>query len=109
MAQRDLGQTALAGAAFEESVLATPADRARSLYLHRAYLFQSQVEMGAWRDAEVSLDTIQPLAVDVASTRTDDLLRGVLADLQGPRDRGPRPPVFIEERIARLSSTLGCG
>jgi hypothetical protein len=109
MAHRDLGHAAQAATDFERSVLATQAHRTRSLYLHRAYLLQSQMELGAWRDAEVSLDQIQALAVDVASTRTDVLLRGLLAKVYRPGSRWGQPPPFLEGQIARLRSTLGRG
>ena len=84
MAARDLGRSTHGVDFFERSVEATPASETRSQYLHRAYLLRAQAEQQAWSDAECTAASLRPLAVEVASTRTDQLLQklsnsGVLA------------------------------
>ena len=75
--QRDLGLSSQAIDRFEQSVTATPADEIRSQYLHRAYLLQAQVDVGAWDAAEQTIRQLIPLSREVASTRTVVLLRDI--------------------------------
>jgi hypothetical protein len=93
MIQRDLGLPGQAIDRFERSVTATPADEIRSQYLHRAYLLQAQVDIGAWDAAEQTIQQLIPLSREVASTRTVVLLRDI------PKQLAPRakvPPSFHE-------------
>src|SRR5918992_1735709 len=75
MAARDLGKHSRGIEFFERSVAATPVNEVRSQYLHRAYLLRAQVEQRAWSEAEATAASLRPLAVEVASTRTDKLLQ----------------------------------
>ena len=75
MAARDLGKHTWGVDYFERSVAATPAGEVRSQYLHRAYLLRAEVEQKAWSEAESTAASLRPLAVEVASTRTDRLLQ----------------------------------
>jgi len=77
MVARDLGRHTQGVDFFERSVEATPATEVRSQYLHRAYLLRAQVEQRAWSEAELTASSLRPLAVEVASTRTDKLLQGL--------------------------------
>lgn len=79
MALRDLGQRSKGIECFARSVEATPGPELRSQYLHRAYLLQGLVELGSWKDAELTAESLRPLAREVGSTRTDKILQAVSA------------------------------
>ena len=102
MIQRDLGLSGQAIGHFERSVTATPADEIRSQYLHRAYLLQAQVDIGAWDAAEQTIGQLIPLSREVASTRTVVLLRDVPRQLAL---RAKVPPSF-HEIMGVMTATL---
>lgn len=81
MAQLDLGYAAAAVEQFERSVYATAAHQMRGRYLHLGYLLGAQATVGAWRDAEATMQQLTPLVAAVASTRTVVLLGKVLPHL----------------------------
>jgi hypothetical protein len=102
MIQRDLGQAGRAIAQFEHSVMATPATEIRSQYLHRAYLFQAQLDNGTWGDAGRTIRELLPLATEVASTRTVVLLRNTLRELA----QHSKAPASLHEQAAMLRAAL---
>ncbi len=102
MVERDLGLDNRAIAQFEHSVIATPATEIRSQYLHRAYLFQSQVDNTTWDSAERTIRELLPLATEVASTRTVVLLRTALRQLA----EHDKIPSTLEEEANMLSAAL---
>ena len=102
MVQRDLGLCGRAIDHFERSVAATPADEIRSQYLHRAYLLQAQVDIGAWDAAEQTIQQLVPLSREVASTRTVVLLRDIPSQLAV---RAKVPAAFYEQ-VGMLTATL---
>ena len=79
MAASDLGQYSRGMDSFERSVEATPTQEVRSQYLHRAYLLRAQIEQQAWSEVALTVASLQPLAVEVASTRTDRLIQQLAA------------------------------
>jgi len=79
MAASDLGKHLRGIDSFERSVEATPTQEVRSQYLHRAYLLRAQVEQQAWSEVALTVASLQPLAVEVASTRTDNLIQQLAA------------------------------
>jgi hypothetical protein len=87
---------------FERSVAAVPAGETRSQYLHRAYLLQSQVDIGAWDAAAQTVEELIPLTREVASTRTVVLLRDVPKQLAL---RAKVPPSF-REMMGVFTATL---
>jgi hypothetical protein len=93
MIQRDLGLSGEAIDHFERSVAATPADEIRSQYLHRSYLLQAQVDVGAWDSAEHTVQQLGPLSHEVGSVRTVVLLRDLPRQLAV---RAKVPPSFRE-------------
>jgi hypothetical protein len=101
MVQRDLGLSSQAIDRFEQSVTATPADEIRSQYVHRAYLLQAQVDVGAWVAADQTIRQLIPLSREVASTRTVVLLRDI------PRQLALRPkvPSAFHETFGLLTAT----
>jgi hypothetical protein len=102
MIQRDLGLPGEAVGQFERSVSAIPADEIRSQYLHRAYLLQAQVDVGAWEAAGQTIEQLIPLSREVASTRTVVVLRDVPKQLAL---RAKVPPSF-HEIMGVLTATL---
>ena len=102
MVHRDLGLCGRAIDHFERSVAATPADEIRSQYLHRAYLLQAQVDIGAWDAAEQTIQQLVPLSREVASTRTVVLLRDIPSQLAV---RAKVPAAFYEQ-VGMLTATL---
>ena len=101
MVQRDLGLASQAIDRFEQSVTATPADEIRSQYLHRAYLLQAQVDVGAWDAAEQTIRQLIPLSREVASTRTVVLLRDIPRQLA----LGPKVPPAFHETFGLLTAS----
>ena len=102
MIERDLGLENRAITQFERSVVATQATEVRSQYLHRAYLFESQVDNETWGAAEQTARELVPLATEVASTRTVVLLRNALRRLASHA----KVPSTLEEQAGMLSVTL---
>ncbi|WP_435582350.1 XRE family transcriptional regulator [Amycolatopsis thermoflava] len=102
MAKRDLRQSGLAIAEFEHSVEATAPSETRSQYLHRAYLLQAQVELGAWSDVEMTVKSLLPLVRQVSSTRTAVILRNAIVQA-GAR---PKVPDSVATSIAQLGIAL---
>jgi hypothetical protein len=102
MILRDLGRSGVSLAKFEESAAGVPPDEMRSQYVHRAHLFQSQIETGAWQEAEQTLTQLRSLSVEVASTRATVLLLDTLASEPA---LGRAPKKFVEQ-ARRLESTL---
>ena len=102
MVQRDLGLSGQAIDHFERSVAATPADEIRSQYLHRAYLLQAQVDIGAWDAAEQTIQQLVPLSREVGSNRTEVLLRGIPGQLA----LRPKVPPAFREQVGMLTATL---
>jgi hypothetical protein len=102
MVQRDLGLSGQAIDHFERSVVATPVDEIRSQYLHRAYLLQGQIDVGAWEAAEQTMQQLTPLARQVASTRTVVLLRGIPGQLA----IRPKVPPAFHEQVGMLMAAL---
>ena len=103
MAQRDLDRSAIAIEEFEHSVEATQPTEIRSQYLHRAYLLQAQMEMGAWQDFEKTVQSIIPLAPQVASTRTVVILRHVVERISQAEHLVPGN---VSSSTAQLAATL---
>ena len=79
MAASDLGHHRRGMVSFERSVEATPTQEVRSQYLHRAYLLRAQIEQQAWSEVALTVASLQPLAIEVASTRTDKLIQQLAA------------------------------
>jgi hypothetical protein len=102
MVQRDLGLSGPAMEDFERSVAATPTDEIRSQYLHRAYLLQEQVDVGAWDAAERTVQQLGPLSQEVGSVRTVVLLRDLPKQLAV---RAKVPPSF-REMMGVFTATL---
>jgi hypothetical protein len=102
MVQRDLGLSVKAIDDFERSVAATPTDEIRSQYLHRAYLLQAQVDVGAWDAAERTVQQLGPLSQEVGSVRTVVLLRDLPKQLAV---RAKVPPSF-REMMGVFTATL---
>ncbi len=102
MVERDLGLAGRAMTDFERSVAATPATEIRSQYLHRAYLLQAQVDNSTWDTAEQTIRQLLPLLAEVASTRTDVLLRSILSQLM----RNARISPGLQEQVMMLSNAL---
>jgi hypothetical protein len=102
MVQRDLGLPGQAIEDFERSVAATPTDEIRSQYLHRAYLLQAQVDVGAWDAAERTVQQLGPLSQEVGSVRTVVLLRDLPKQLAV---RAKVPPSF-QEMMGVFTATL---
>lgn len=103
MCRQDLGDSKLAIVQFERSVEATPATEIRSQYLHRAYLLASQVKLKSWAAADNTMQELQPLAREVASTRTVVLIRQTLRELQAQDNKVPK---WLLERGAELELVL---
>ena len=101
MVQRDLGLFGQAIDRFEQSVTATPADEIRSQYVHRAYLLQAQVDVGAWDAADQTIKQLIPLSREVASTRTVVLLRDISRQLA----LRPTVPAAFHETFGLLAAT----
>jgi transcriptional regulator with XRE-family HTH domain len=81
MAQLDLGNPAAAVDQFEHSIFATAPHQLRGRYLHLGYLLGAQAKVGAWHDAEATMQQLIPLVDEVASTRTTVLLGKILPKL----------------------------
>ncbi|MGH7928640.1 MAG: hypothetical protein ACREQV_12685, partial [Candidatus Binatia bacterium] len=62
----------------------------RSQYLHRAYLLAAQVKLKSWAAADNTMQELQPLAREVASTRTAVLIRQILRKLQTEYNKAPQ-------------------
>lgn len=103
MAQWDLGASSAALEYFERSVAATAPAETRSQYLHKAYLLKAEVRMRSWSEATETLRQLGPLASEVASTRTSDLLRSVLSEAASSDARSPT--TFLDQS-AQLRATL---
>lgn len=102
MILRDLGKRSGSLTKFEESAAGVPAAETRSQYVHRAHLFQSQVESHAWTEADRTLGQLLSLSVEVASTRASVLLRATLNDAEH-LTKAPKP--FLEQ-AKRLGTAL---
>jgi hypothetical protein len=103
MCQQDLGDSHNAVDQFERSVAAAPVSQIRSQYVHRAYLFEAQVNLRSWSAASATARDLIPLATEVASTRTIVLLQKVLRQLTGP---GSSVPSSFLHDAASLNSAL---
>jgi hypothetical protein len=103
MCQQDLGDSHNAVDQFERSVAATPVSETRSQYLHRAYLFEAQVNLRSWTAASATARDLIPLATEVASTRTVVLLQEVLRQLTVADSSAPGS--FLHD-AASLNSVL---
>lgn len=99
MVARDLGMPTRSLDLFARSVEATPGGEVRSQYLHRAYLIRAQLESRAWEDADRTAVSLEPLAIEVASTRTDRVLQQLALTLSTVRG-----PSRIRDRVAHLVS-----
>ncbi|MGH7929732.1 MAG: helix-turn-helix domain-containing protein [Candidatus Binatia bacterium] len=103
MCKQDLGDSKSAIVQFERSVESTPATEIRSQYLHRAYLLAAQVKLKSWAAADNTMQELQPLAREVASTRTAVLIRQILRKLQAEYNKVPQG---LLERGAELELVL---
>jgi transcriptional regulator with XRE-family HTH domain len=81
MALADLGRPHEAVGKFEQSVDAAPSHQVRTRYNSLGYLLSAQVKVGAWSDAEATMQQISTMVGDVASTRTRVLLARTLPEL----------------------------
>jgi transcriptional regulator with XRE-family HTH domain len=82
MALMDLGRPGKAVDRFHQSVWGKTAQQMRGRYLHLGYLLSAQVMVGAWNDAETTMQEIATMVCDVSSTRTVVLLTAILPKLQ---------------------------
>ena len=103
MCRQDLGDSHNAVDQFERSVAAAPVSQIRSQYVHRAYLFEAQVNLRSWSAASATARDLIPLATEVASTRTVVLLHKVLRRLTDADSRAPSS--FLHD-AATLNSVL---
>ena len=101
MILRDLRMTDRALSKFEMSAARVPAAEMRSQYVHRAHLFQAQVESGTWRDAEKTIEQVLSLSVEVASTRTTVLLHDLLTNDE-QLDKAPKS--FLDQAHRALAT-----
>lgn len=102
MAASDLGRGTLGVDFFERSVEAIPDGEVRSHYVHRAYLLQAQVAQGAWAGSEHTAASLLPLALEVASTRADRLLEGVVSSVSRAS-----LPGSVADSIGELTALVG--
>ncbi|MGH3613373.1 MAG: XRE family transcriptional regulator [Pseudonocardia sp.] len=102
MCRSDLGDLRGALDAFEQSVEATPTGETRSQYLHRAYLFQAQTRCMTWDMAEETLRDLAPLALQVSSRRTVNIIRAALIP-----DAQDIIPTGLRELGTQLLDTIG--
>jgi transcriptional regulator with XRE-family HTH domain len=106
MSNQDLGDSKSAIAQFERSVEAMPSTATRGQFVHRAYLFGAQVNLNSWSAAENTMRQLQPLAVEVASTRTAVLLRKIIREIHAIGKKVP-PGVLDEgEKLNLVLNTV---
>jgi hypothetical protein len=105
MSQQDLGDSKSAIVQFERSVEAIPSTETRSQYLHRAYLFGAQVNLKSWNAAESTMRQLQPLAIEVASTRTVVLLRKIIREIHTIGKKVPSGVLNEGEKLTLILNT----
>jgi tetratricopeptide (TPR) repeat protein len=79
----------------------TQNQRVRIRYEYGAHLLRAQIAVRTWHDATATMHQLEPLARDVGSTRTVNLLRQALAAL--PHTNAPH---CVAEQAQQLSTAL---
>jgi hypothetical protein len=102
MAGQDLRKADVAISRFAHSVEEIPLSETRSQYVHRVYLLQAQVNLGAWTEVEATVKSIVPLVSQVASTRAVVILRRIIAQVAGNNGA----PDSLASSMAQLSVAL---
>jgi hypothetical protein len=78
MCRQNLGDINGALPCFENSVELTATDQNRSRFLHRAYLFDAQCAARSWDAAAQTMTELQPLALEVTSSRSARIIRNAV-------------------------------
>jgi tetratricopeptide (TPR) repeat protein len=81
-----------------------PVDARRARFNDLAHLLESQVDVGAWSDAESTLATIVASVEDVRSARTTNLLRGTVRQIDRQRDAVSSTVNDLTDELARALS-----
>jgi transcriptional regulator with XRE-family HTH domain len=90
-------------ALFEQAAELRPANTIRARYNDAAHLFEAQVAVNAWHDAEATIPTVLNGATDISSARTSALLRRVLRRIE----RAPvQPPSGLDDAAHALRQAL---
>jgi hypothetical protein len=88
-----LGDWTAAIQPLERALDATPAGATRDRFLYLCTLLHAQVEVNAWRDAEVTATSLAPLVGTVGSNRPLTRLAATIANVGGRRLRRAVEPV----------------
>jgi len=101
MCQQALGYSGEAIVQFERSVEETPPAQVRGHYNNRAYLLNAQVDLKSWTAVERTMQDLQPLVTEIASTRTVVYLRSVVGKLRMFETKVPTCIVELGEHLDR--------
>ena len=109
MCLSDLGDQAGALDAFERSAAAVPDGETRSQFVHGAYLAAAQVRARSWDGARVTIANLQPLAVQVASGRTESIVKEMLPRIESESSAAARGllPEATELHTCIVEATRG--